>query len=283
MMTDIRRLKSIYPFLKTSPIGDSVLGKNIPEVMIGNGDKRVHYNGSFHANEWITTPVIMTFLNDYLLSITNQTDIRGLSLFPFYQQTMLSIVPMVNPDGVELVLKGAPVDETLRGRLVEWNNGSEDFSGWKANINGVDLNDQFPAKWELEVARNNVTQPGPANYSGEGPLTQPEAIAMAELTRKRDFNRVLAFHTQGEVIYWGFEGLEPPESETIVNEFARVSGYEPVNSANSYAGYKDWYIQDWRRPGFTVELGKGTNPLPISQFDEIYQKSLGIFLAGLYM
>lgn len=77
--------------------------------------------------------------------------------------------------------------------------------------------------------------------------------------------------------------MEPPESETIVNEFARVSGYEPVKSANSYAGYKDWFIQDWRRPGFTVELGKGTNPLPISQFDEIYQKSLGIFLAGLYM
>ncbi|MFF2854305.1 M14 family zinc carboxypeptidase [Peribacillus sp. NPDC058002] len=283
MMTDVRRLKTIYPFIKTSPIGDSVLKRDIPEVQIGNGNKRVHYNGSFHANEWITTPVIMTFLNDYLLAITNQADIRGLSVFPFYQQTMLSIVPMVNPDGVELVLKGPPADESLRRRLVEWNNGSEDFSGWKANINGVDLNDQFPAKWELEKERNNVTEPGPANYSGEGPLTQPEAIAMSELTRKRDFGKVLAFHTQGEVIYWGFEGLEPPESETIVNEFARVSGYEPVKSANSYAGYKDWFIQDWRRPGFTVELGKGTNPLPISQFDEIYQKSLGIFLAGLYM
>ncbi|MCK2018439.1 M14 family metallopeptidase [Peribacillus frigoritolerans] len=283
MMTDVRRLKTIYPFIKTSPIGDSVLERDIPEVLIGNGNKRVHYNGSFHANEWITTPVIMTFLNDYLLAITNQADIRGLDMFPFYQQTMLSIVPMVNPDGVELVLKGPPADEPLRGRLIGWNNGSEDFSGWKANINGVDLNDQFPAEWELEQARNNVTEPGPANYPGEGPLTQPEAIAMSELTKKRDFGKVLAFHTQGEVIFWGFEGLEPPESETIVNEFARVSGYEPVKSANSYAGYKDWFIQDWRRPGFTVELGKGTNPLPISQFDEIYQKSLGIFLAGLYM
>ncbi|MED3760096.1 M14 family zinc carboxypeptidase [Peribacillus frigoritolerans] len=283
MMTDVRRLKTIYPFIKTSPIGDSVLERDIPEVLIGNGNKRVHYNGSFHANEWITTPVIMTFLNDYLLAITNQADIRGLDMFPFYQQTMLSIVPMVNPDGVELVLKGPPADEPLRGRLIEWNNGSEDFSGWKANINGVDLNDQFPAEWELEQARNNVTEPGPANYPGEGPLTQPEAIAMSELTKKRDFGKVLAFHTQGEVIFWGFEGLEPSESETIVNEFARVSGYEPVKSANSYAGYKDWFIQDWRRPGFTVELGKGTNPLPISQFDEIYQKSLGIFLAGLYM
>ncbi|MGE7764014.1 M14 family zinc carboxypeptidase [Peribacillus sp. NPDC096540] len=283
MMNDVKRLKSIYPFIKTSPIGDSVLGREIPEVLIGNGDKRVHYDGSFHANEWITTPVIMTFLNDYLMAITNQTGIRGLSLFPYYQQTMLSLVPMVNPDGVELVLKGPPADASLKSQLLEWNNNSEDFSGWKANINGVDLNDQFPAKWELEQARNMVAQPGPANYSGKGPLTQPEAIAMADLTRKRDFDRVLAFHTQGEVIYWGFEGLEPPESETIVNEFARVSGYEPVKSANSYAGYKDWFIQDWRRPGFTVELGKGKNPLPLTQFDEIYQKTLGIFLAGLYM
>ena len=48
-------------------------------------------------------------------------------------------------------------------------------------------------------------------------------------------------------------------------------------------GYKDWFIQDWRRPGFTVELGEGIKSIPLSQFPEIYQESLGIFLAGLYM
>ncbi|KOS61133.1 hypothetical protein AN161_19325 [Lysinibacillus sp. FJAT-14222] len=81
----------------------------------------------------------------------------------------------------------------------------------------------------------------------------------------------------------GFENLEPPESEILVNEFSRVSGYEPIKSAGSYAGYKDWFIQDFRRPGFTVELGSGTNPLPLSQFDDIYEETLGIFLAALYM
>jgi g-D-glutamyl-meso-diaminopimelate peptidase len=68
-----------------------------------------------------------------------------------------------------------------------------------------------------------------------------------------------------------------------VKEFSRVSGYEPIKTIESYAGCKDWFIQDWKRPGFTIELGRGINPLPLSQFDEIYQKSLGIFLAGLYM
>lgn len=282
MMNDLKKLLDAYPFLQSSTIGHSVLKHEIPELLIGNGTKRVHYNGSFHANEWITTPIILTFLNDYLLTLTNQSTIRGLYTLPLYQQTTLSIVPMVNPDGVDLVIQGPPNDEALRDQLISWNSGSTNFSNWKANIHGVDLNDQFPAKWALENARNPKT-PGPRDYGGERPLSEPEAIAMADLTKKHDFARVLAFHTQGRVIYWGFENLEPPESEILVNEFSRVSGYEPIKSAGSYAGYKDWFIQDWRRPGFTVELGSGTNPLPINQFDDIYEEVLGIFLAALYM
>lgn len=282
LMNDIIRLQGVYPFLQVPTIGKTVLGKSMPEILIGNGEKRVHYNGSFHANEWITTLIIMTFLNDYLLALTNYIPIRGLSMSSFYQQGTLSIVPMVNPDGVDLVLHGPPANETWRKRVIDYNKGSTDFTEWKANIRGVDLNDQFPARWELEKARN-PNLPGPRDYVGEQPLSEPEAMAMAELTRKRDFARVLAFHTQGEVIYWGFENLEPPESEGIVKEFGRVSGYEPVKTIESYAGYKDWFIQDCQRPGFTIELGRGINPLPLSQFDEIYQKSLGILLAGLYM
>ncbi|MER2077702.1 g-D-glutamyl-meso-diaminopimelate peptidase [Psychrobacillus psychrotolerans] len=282
LMNDMRQLQTVYPFLRISSIGNSVEGREIPEVLIGDGEKRVHYNASFHANEWITTPIILTFLNDYALSLTNQTPIRGLNTLPLYSQASLSIVPMVNPDGVDLVLNGLPEESPWRDRVIEWNNGSSDFSGWKANIRGVDLNDQFPAEWELERARNPQV-PGPRDYGGESPLSEPEAIAMADLTRNSDFARVLAFHTQGEVIYWGFENLEPPESEAMVTEFSRVSGYEPVQTIDSYAGYKDWFIQDWRRPGFTVELGTGINPLPLSQFDEIYEEALGIFLAGLYV
>ncbi|MBT2725089.1 MULTISPECIES: M14 family metallopeptidase [unclassified Bacillus (in: firmicutes)] len=282
LMNDIKRLLEVYPFMQIPVIGKTVLGKKIPEIVIGTGEKRVHYNGSFHANEWITTSIIMTFLNDYLLALTNHNLIRGLPMFPLYQQSILSIVPMVNPDGVDLVLHGPPEIENWNKRVVDFNKGSTDFTDWKANIRGVDLNDQFPARWELEKARNQ-TEPGPRDFVGEKPLSEPEAMAMAKLIKKRDFVRVLAFHTQGEVIYWGFENLEPPESEDIVKEFSRVSGYEPIKTIESYAGCKDWFIQDWKRPGFTIELGRGINPLPLSQFDEIYQKSLGIFLAGLYM
>ncbi|WP_027963038.1 M14 family metallopeptidase [Halalkalibacillus halophilus] len=282
LQADLNKLIQLYPFIKRNIIGQSVMGKELTELRIGTGDRVVHMNGSFHANEWITSPILMQTINEYLIALTSNGDIRGLSMFPFYNTTTLSIVPMVNPDGVDLVINGLPEEEPFRSDALSINNNSYDFSGWKANIRGVDLNNQYPALWEEEAAIK-PKEPAPRNFPGYAPLTEPESIAIAELTSQNNFNMALAYHTQGKVIFWGFQGLEPPESEIIVNEFARVSGYQPIQYVPSYAGYKDWFIQDFRRPGFTVELGRGVNPLPLSQFDEIYQENLGIFLASLYM
>ncbi|MCE7793275.1 M14 family metallopeptidase [Salipaludibacillus sp. CUR1] len=280
LTADISQLIEIYPFLRSRIIGNSVMGKNLFELQVGKGAKRVHMNGSFHANEWITSPILMQTLNTYLLALTNRSDIRGLFVSPFYESVLLSIVPMVNPDGVDLVIEGAPPQEPYRTNVLAINQGNPDFSGWTANIRGVDLNNQYPALWEEEAARK-PDQPSPREFPGEAPLTEPEAIALAELTAESDYDRALAYHTQGKVIYWGFQGLEPPESQILVNEYARVSGYRPIRYVDSFAGFKDWFIQEWRRPGFTVELGRGVNPLPLNQFDQIYEENLGIFLVNL--
>ncbi|GAB3805084.1 M14 family metallopeptidase [Virgibacillus kimchii] len=282
MLSDMEKLATVYPFIMQQVIGQSVMTKDIIDLQIGRGAKNVHVNGSFHAQEWITTPVLMQFINEYALSLTNHLPIRGLFMLPFYRDSLLSIVPMVNPDGVNLVLNGAEAAGEYQEEVLEINNQNEDFSNWKANIRGVDLNNQYPALWETESARK-PSSPQPADFPGYQPLTEPEAIAMAEMAAERNFLRVHAFHTQGEVIFWGFQGLEPPESEVIVNEYERVSGYQPVQYVDSYAGYKDWFIQEFRRPGFTVELGRGVNPLPVEQFPDMYEKSLGILLANLYL
>lgn len=282
LMNDLRQLVEVYPFMLSRTIGQSVMGKDLIELQVGRGAKRVHMNGSFHAHEWITTPILMQTLNTYLLALTNSTAIRGRFVLPLYETTLLSLVPMVNPDGVDLVIHGAPEVEPYRSNVLAINNWNPNFSGWKANIRGVDLNNQYPALWAEEAARK-PSQPAPADFPGYQPLTEPEAIAMAELTREGNFDRVLAYHTQGKVIFWGFQGLEPSEAELIVGEFARVSGYIPIHYVDSYAGYKDWFIQEWRRPGFTVELGRGVNPLPLTQFEEIYQENLGIFLISLIL
>lgn len=278
---DLHRLVEIYPFLKVNRIGDSVLGKPLYEIEIGRGNRTIHFNASFHANEWITTPVLMRLLNEFIVSLVRGNPIRGIFTLPLYNRNRLSIVPMVNPDGVDLVLHGPP--EEMKEELIEMNKGSLDFSGWKANIRGVDLNNQYPAYWEIEKKRKEPKSPAPRDYPGDEPLTEPEVMAMADLAQRKQFARLLAFHTQGREFYWGYENLEPPESEVLANEFAKVSGYDSVRYIDSHAGYKDWFIYIYRRPGFTFELGYGVNPLPITQFPQIYDEMLGVFLAALYM
>lgn len=149
----------------------------------------------------------------------------------------------------------------------------------------MDLNLQFPAGWE-DARRikfeQGFTSPAPRDYVGEAPLSQPESTALYNFTLQHNFRLVIAYHTQGQEIYWQFQNYTPQESLYIGNMFSRASGYvlsdTPYNS--SFAGYKDWFIQDYRRPGFTIEAGIGENPLPISQFNEIYNDNIGILILG---
>ncbi len=280
---DLAKLENMYPFIKRNIIGYSVLGKPIMEVMIGNGPKKIHMNGSFHANEWITTSIMMHWLHEYLELVSKNSSDKGQDMIALYQNTSLSFVPMVNPDGVDLVLNGIPDVTEYEAALLQMNDLSIDFSQWKANIRGIDLNNQYPVNWEIEKQRKIPKAPAPRDYPGDAPLTEPEAIALAELVEKANFDRVLAFHTQGEEIYWGYLRKEPEEAEHIVREFEKLSGYKAVRDIDSHAGFRDWYVNKWRKPGFTIELGNGVNPLPFDQFDEIYKKSKGIFYSALYM
>lgn len=282
LLDDLEVLSCHYPFIKVESVGKSVLGKELLEVRIGQGEKIIHYNGSFHANEWITTAVLMKWLNDFLLAVTNDRTLCGMDCMPYYRDMSISMVPMVNPDGVDLVLKG---EEAAEGKVdvLKINNGNPAFYAWKANIRGVDLNNQYPANWEVEKRRKIPKAPAPRDFPGETALSEPEALAMKELAIRRNFERVLALHTQGKEFYWGYEGHEPEQAENVAREFEERSGYRAVKYVDSHAGYKDWFIQEFKRGGFTIELGKGINPLPLSHLPGIYEDSVKILMAGLYM
>jgi g-D-glutamyl-meso-diaminopimelate peptidase len=281
MIGELHRLAEIYPFLELERAGTSVMGKPIMALRIGTGGKQVHYNGAVHANEWITTILLMRLIEEYAAALRSGAQLRGRDVMALYAETTLRVIPMANPDGVELVQEPLEPGHPYYRELMEWNGGSGDFSAWKANIRGVDLNDQFPAHWEEERARRAVTGPGPRDYSGIAPLTEPEAVALYDYTRKHRFRLVLSLHTQGEEIYWNYRGLEPEESAGMAGRLARASGYKPVRLSDSDAGYKDWFIQEFRRPGFTVEAGRGVNPLPIADFPRIYGALACLLLEGL--
>lgn len=279
-----------YPFIARSVIGNSVMGKPLTLLTLGRGTRQVSFNAAHHGNEWITTPVVLKFLEDYAGAVANGTTVGGQDAATLFNRTRLLVIPMVNPDGVDLAT-GALTGGSYYQRAVQLANNYPGIpfpSGWKANINGVDLNLQYPAGWEQarEIKfSQGYTLPGPRDYVGRSPLSQPEATAMANFTRSRDLALILAYHSQGELIYYKFADFDPPRADQIGEALSRVSGYtlEVTPFQSGFAGYKDWFIQEYNRPGYTIEVGKGVNPLPLSQFPEIYRDNVGLMATALQL
>ncbi|HOL91726.1 MAG TPA: M14 family metallopeptidase [Clostridiales bacterium] len=282
----IEGLKARYPFLETGSIGKSVMGRELYYVRLGRGSREVSYNASHHANESITTPVLMKFIENYAKAYAARGSIQGYNIRELYDLTSMYIIPLVNPDGVDLVAYWPNYDDPAFTNAARLNRtGLPLPSVWKANIRGVDLNLNYPAEWEKEKQEeleNGITGPGPRDYGGEAPLSEPESRAMADFTRAHNFRIVIAYHTQGEVIYWQFQNYAPPVALTIANQFAAITGYavEEGTPEAAYAGYKDWFLQEFRRPGYTFEVGRGVNPIPLSQAPAIYRQNEGALLLG---
>ncbi len=284
MERQIQGLKARYPFLEVGSIGSSVMGKNLYYIRLGIGPREVFYNASHHANEWITTGVVMKFIENYSRAYSEGRSIRGYSIPSLFNSSSIYIVPIVNPDGVDLVNLWPNYTNPAYSQAAQLNRTGLPLPRvWKANIRGVDLNLNYPADWEAEKQDElemGITGPAPRDYGGEAPLSEPESRAMVAFTRQHDFRLVIAYHTQGEVIFWQFKNYAPPIALQIANIFSRASGYavEAGTPEAAYAGYKDWFLQEFRRPGYTIEAGRGTNPLPITQLPQIYQQNEEIML-----
>ena len=278
-----------YPFLVKYTIGRSVAGHRIEAIRIGAGPLRVGVNASHHANEWITTPLVLQFMERYAEAFTKNGRVGDVSSQTLYENSTLTRVPLVHPDGVDLVTgafsEGDSFYESARA-LSAFYPSIPFPSGWKANISGVDLNLGYPAGWENARAikqAQGFTRPGPRDYVGTRPLEAPEDRAMYDLSIRERYDRAIAYHTQGGEIYWEFQGFAPQRSSALAEAFSAASGYTVANVpyGSSFAGYKDWMIDSLRANAFTVEAGRGTNPLPIADLPSLYAENVGILTALL--
>ena len=283
----VQGLSARYPFLRVGSVGKSVLGKPLWSLRMGQGENRVLYHGEHHANEWITTPLLLRFAEELAAAFASGEELAGVPAAEILDYASLCLIPAVNPDGMDLVTGELSSGEAFQSarKIAESYPRFPFPEGWKANIRGVDLNLQYPAGWEQ--ARENkfaqgIVSPAPADFVGSAPLSAPEARAMAELTSSFDPALTLSYHSQGEVIYWRFEDFAPENARQIGQVFSQLSGYELAETpfASGFAGYKDWYLQKFGRPGYTVEVGRGVNPLPTSDFPAIYERIRGILVYG---
>lgn len=281
----VRGLAARYPFLKIGEFGKSVMGKPLYYITAGEGNRRVFYNAEHHANEWITTPILLKFIEELSKAYTAGAALEGKNAAEIMRKSTISIAPAVNPDALDLVTgelrSGAYYDGAVR--IAQAFPAIPFPDGWKANIRGVDLNLQYPAGWqrakEIKFAQG-YTRPAPRDYVGSAPLSAPESRAAYDYTLSFDPAATLSYHTQGNVIYWKYLDLEPPGSRELAERLGELSGYqvEETPYASGFAGYKDWFISEFDRPGCTIECGLGENPLPISDFDEIYSRNVQMLI-----
>lgn len=286
----VKGLTVRYPFLKSQSIGKSIMGNDILSISVGKGSKEIFYNAEHHANEWITTPLLLKFVEDYSRAYQLGESINNIPASDLFDRTILYLVPCVNPDGLNIVNGALPVGEYYNNALsISKNYPDIPFpNGWKANVRGVDLNLNYPANWNMakEIKYSlGYTSPAPRDFVGTEPLSEPESLAIYNFTVAHNFLLTISYHTQGDVIYWRYLEYQPKNSYKIGRVLSEASGYplELTPAQSSYAGYKDWYIQAYLRPGYTIEAGRGVSPLPLSQFDEIYKDNIGIMTAGLEM
>ncbi|HHT83839.1 MAG: M14 family zinc carboxypeptidase [Christensenellales bacterium] len=244
---------------RVSYVGVTHLGNPIPMVTKGNGANGVSILlvGSVHAREYITSYLLCGLLKDY----------EG--------QTRIDCVPVLNIDGVFLCRNGArlfpPNSKTLEELI--YLNGGCDFSLWKANIRGVDINVNFDADWGK--GELNTKTPGSENYIGPYPESENETKAAVELLRKNNYNMVVAYHSKGEEIFYGYgDDLRYKEHSLRVADFL---GYRLKTSDNSAGGLKDYVVKQLKGYALTIEVGEDRfeHPYPMEELSALLKKHKG--------
>ena len=273
-----------YGFLTRDTIGESRCARPIDMLCVGNRRKQVLFAGAFHGMEWITSLILLKFLDELCFSVMTGQAMCGVKMGVMLNQRGLAVIPCVNPDGVEIQIHGAE----SAGNYAELVRNAGETSKWQANAVGVDINHNFSAGWDklkkLEL-ENGINKPSPTRYGGEFPESEPETRSIASYCRSGNISHAVAFHSQGEEIYWNFGDYNDMEALKMARVMSYSSGYkiaEPEGLAGG-GGFKDWFEEKFRQPAFTVEVGRGENPLPIEDFDGIYQKIREMLVLGVVL
>ena len=239
--------------------GRSAEGRDLYAFFIGAHDAPLGIcQYTVHAREWITSMLALEHVR------------RGIFRGGAW------ILPLVNPDGALLATRGADAVSPARRETRIAINGGEDFSLWKANVEGVDLNVNFPARWG--TGSKNVRVPAPENYIGTFPLCAPESRALADFTREVRPDFTVSWHTKGEEIYWRFfqRGERRRRDLRLAKILSRATGYPLAEAPRSAGGYKDWCVEKLKIPAFTVEAGSDlfSHPLGFSALPDLFEKNL---------
>mgnify|MGYP003303302214 CR=1 FL=1 len=264
-----------FPFLKPRLEGRTALGRGIFSLSLGNEQNSVLIAGGFHGSEWITCLAIYLFTERLCRHLSEGTLLCGVDIEKAFSKLGVTLIPCVNPDGTEIAVHGAEGAKGLRSYVA--SIGCENYCKWNANALGVDINHNFNAGWDKlrQMEREEgIYSPSPTRYGGRFAESEAETRTLTRLCRMKNFRSVMALHSQGEELFWKYGERTPKASAMMAKIIADSCGYRLTDNSGlfSHGGFKDWFIEEFGLPGFTMEIGKGENPLPVEMLCEIYDR-----------
>jgi g-D-glutamyl-meso-diaminopimelate peptidase len=285
MTEDLQKINHVYPDVVTiNPLGYSHFGRTIWGAKLGRGERNILMVGAHHGREWMTASLLMVMLEKYAEVFQNKGNYGPFST-TIFDEISIWFVPMLNPDGVTIQQQGfQAISPDERGQFFEMNGYSPDFSKWKANGMGVDLNRQYPAGWKN--LKENVPIPWYQLYKGDIPLLAQEVQVLSAFTEKIKPLIAVSYHSSGREIFWKYKnGSNLEKDKRLAYKVSMLTGYKlgkPLKNAKG-GGFTDWFISSFHKPAMTIEISPlvGETSPPLTIFPEEWERNelVGIFLA----
>lgn len=267
----IYKLRKAYPFAEFSVIGRSLAGRAIFSLSVGTGETKVLYLGGINGQEWLTSLVLFRFFERLCEAYNTNGTICALKMPSCLEGRKITIVPCVNPDGIEIAQYGASSANAYSYAVENISHGL--YSEWNANARGVDLARNFDFDWE-KLRENGVTCPAPQGFGGTMPESEPETKAVMKLCRASDFHHAFDLRACGEEIYWSDNNISRKQSLMMAKVLRSASGYALVSDEGitPVTGFTNRFVDEMHRPAFSMLIGSGKNPLPVSILDPVYEQ-----------
>jgi len=238
----------------------------------------VYYFGAHHAREPISTETTFYVLNHLVDNYGTDPEVTE-----NVNNTEIWFVPMVNPDGHEVVLNQINLDWRKNIRDND-GNGSVTNGGWDYP-DGVDPNRNYGWNWGTSGISFD---PNEQTYCGEEAFSEPEIQAIRDLMADNHFVAGISYHSYSELVLWPYMytyGAVAPDAEAMAdlgtmmgNSIPGIYGghYEPQPGWELYpaSGITDDYAYGEHGIfAYTVELGTEFIP-PANQVYEIVEDNL---------
>lgn len=250
-----------YPFLSIAYIGESMMGKGIPVILLGEGEKSIVYVGAQNGTEWMTTLLLLRMVGEYCELYQSKSRLFHYSMPYLFSSRTLYILPMLNPDGVDYHLHGVRANHILYERLLGMNHGSTDFSQWNANARGVDLTRNYNYCFtgcKRDEAVSEIGLGASAGYSGQAPESEPETGHFCNYLRFHPkIHLLLELRAEGKRITYPSPQNSVPRTGSIAEILARTSGYSKycMKEADLCGDLIGWCGEELKIPALRIGCG----------------------------